>query len=298
MDDNMQELDPSPIEESPVVNEKDSYFPLHSPSSPPPPAHPSSLGLSGHSLTWWLLRTQRYSSYAFTAFLTAHITNVSLIPLLTRSLPASDTYLLLTRPYYQSPLAEPLLVIAPLAVHILSGVTLRLYRRRQTALRYGAESRADRRTLAWPKLSGTSALGYVLTPLVLGHAFVNRVLPLWVEGGSSSVGLQYVAHGFAKDPWVASVGYTVLVAAGSWHVVWGWGKWLGWTPEEVGWEVEERERGKRRRWWVMNGVAAVVAGLWMAGGLGVVGRGGEMGGWLGRQYDGLYRRIPILGRRY
>ncbi|MCJ1289515.1 hypothetical protein MMC34_001048 [Xylographa carneopallida] len=298
MDDSMQELDPSPIEDSPLIIEKDSYFPLHSPSSPAPPARSSSLGLSGHSLTWWLLRTQRYSSYAFTAFLTAHITNVSLIPLLTRSLPAADTYLLLTRPYYQSPLAEPLLVVAPLALHILSGATLRLHRRRQTALRYGAESRADRRTLAWPKLSGTSALGYVLAPLVLGHACVNRVLPLWVEGGSSSVGLQYVAHGFAKDPWVAGVGYAVLVAVGSWHVVWGWGKWLGWTPEEVGWEVEERERGKRRRWWVLNGVAALVAGVWMAGGLGVVGRGGEMSGWLGRQYDGLYRRIPILGRRY
>ncbi|MCJ1476992.1 hypothetical protein MMC13_005663 [Lambiella insularis] len=299
MEEYMQELEPSPVEETPAENEKDSYFPPRDSTSLPPTARSSSLGLSGHSLAWWLLRSQRYSSYAFTAFLTAHITNVSLIPLATRSLPASDTYLLLTRPYYQSPLAEPLLVIAPLAIHILSGATLRLHRRRQTALRYGAESREERRKVAWPKLSGTSALGYGLTPLVLGHAFVNRVLPLWLEGGSSSVGLQYVSHGFAKDPWVAGLGYAIFVGVGSWHVVWGWAKWLGWTPEEAnGDDEEERQRGKRRRWWVLNGVAALVAGVWMAGGLGVVGRGGAAGGWLGRQWDELYRRIPVLGRRY
>jgi len=267
---------------------------------PPSPTH-QPYQLTNHAT---VLRTQRYSSYAFTAFLSLHITNTALIPLLTRSVPASDTYLLLTRPYYQSPLMEPLLVIAPLTLHVISGITLRLYRRRQSALRYGAETRSDRRMIAWPKLSGVSALGYVLTPLVLGHAAVNRLLPLWVEGGSSGVGLQYVAHGFAKDPWVANAGFAVLVGAGSAHFVWGWAKWMGWTPdygyseERSSWGDEERERKKNRRWWEINGVVALVAGIWIAGGLGVVGRGGAMGGWMGRAYDELYRRIPIIGRRY
>lgn len=118
------------------------------------------------------------------------------------------------------------------------------------------------------------------------------------------MGLQYVAHGFAKDPWVANAGYAVLVGLGSAHFVWGWAKWMGWTPdygysEEISrWGDEERERKKNRRWWEINGIVALVAGVWMAGGLGVVGRGGQMGGWVGRAYDELYRRIPILGRRY
>ena len=48
-----------------------------------------------------MTRIQRYSSYTFSAFLAAHVTNTSLIPLLTRSVQSSDAYLLLTRPYYR-----------------------------------------------------------------------------------------------------------------------------------------------------------------------------------------------------
>lgn len=247
------------------------------------------------------MRIHRYSSYTFTAFATLHITNTSLIPLLTRSLPASDTYLLLTRPYYQSPLLEPLLVVLPLLAHIASGTALRLYRRSQAAKRYGAESRADRRLLAgkaWPKLSGTSALGYALVPLVAGHALVTRVLPLWVEGGSSGVGLGYVAHGFARFPKMAFGWHGALVGVGACHFVWGWAKWMGWTPDgrSEGGDAVERGLSRKRRWYAVNGVSALLAGLWMLGGLGVVGRGGRMGGWVGRGWDELYRRIPILGR--
>ena len=164
---------------------------------------------------------------------------------------------------------------------------------------YGAETRDDRRKLKWPTLSGTSVAGYVLVPLLAGHTFVNRILPLWVEGGSSGVGLQYLAHGFARLPYVATVAYVSLVVVGSWHFAWGWAKWLGLTPDTSGGYGEDVDRKlvRKRRWYGVNGVAAALAGLWMAGGLGVVGRGGKMGGWVGRGFDELYRRIPILGRR-
>ncbi len=226
-----------------------------------------------------------------------HVANNSIIPLLTRSVPASEPYLLLTRPYYQSALTEPLVVVLPLFAHILSGVALRAYRRVQLARRYGADSRDDRRRLAWPKLSGTSLLGYVLTPFVLGHAFVNRVLPLWVDGSSAGIGLSYVSHGFAKDPATSFVGYTVLIAVASTHLVWGWAKWLGYTPDQTTDPFgANRVRSRKRRWYVINGLSALLAGLWLAGGLGIVGRAGEVGGWVGRSYDELYRRIPIIGR--
>jgi len=336
----LQELEPSPVDDTPIDVEKGSYFDRSRPNARPPLlVRSSTLGLSGHGVVYWrtfpsppptalsplpsthpppspttpplnpppltphppthtVTRTQKYSSYAFTAFLTLHLTNTSLLPLLTRSLPASDTYLLLTRPYYQSPLAEPLVVALPLAAHVAAGLVLRLYRRRQTGLRHGAaDDRAHRNRNWWPPLSGASALGYVLLPFVLGHAFVNRVLPLWVEGGSSGVGLQYVAHGFARQPVVARAGYVVFVGVGVWHVVWGWAKWVGWTPGQVGeWEGGGAGRARKRRWYVLNAVSACVAGLWLAGGLGVVGRGGEMRGWLGRGYDELYRRVPVVGR--
>ena len=225
-----------------------------------------------------------------------HITNTSLIPLLTRSVPASDKYLLLTRPYYQSVPFEPLLITAPLALHISSGLALRLYRRRAQVARYGAESRRERRRIPWPHLSGTAALGYVLAPLVAGHAFVNRVVPLMYEGGSANVGLEYVAHGFAKAPAVSFVGFTALVGVGVLHATWGWATWLRVAPAYVPQVGAERHIVKKRRWYLLNGVAALVAGLWLAGGLGVVGRGGLATGWLAKEYDGLLSKIPFVGQ--
>ncbi|PSK56035.1 hypothetical protein B9Z65_4913 [Elsinoe australis] len=288
----MVELEPSPVEDTPREQKSDYFAPLASTSN-----NTTFLGLSlSRSPSWYLIKAQKYSSYAFTAFLSMHITNTSLIPLITQSVPASEPYLLLTRPYYQSPLAEPLVVAAPLLVHVVSGVALRLYRRREDLKMYGAEERGDRRKIAWPKVSGTSKLGYAMTGLLAGHVFINRVVPLWVHGGSSTVNLSYVSHAFAKHPAVSFFGFAALIGVGVAHMTWGMSKWLGLAPTQVVVWGGEGRLEKKRRWWVMNGVAAVVAGLWMAGGLGVVGRGGEVKGWVGREYEELYRSLPIVGR--
>ncbi|KAI9703489.1 MAG: hypothetical protein M1820_005793 [Bogoriella megaspora] len=293
----LQELEPSPVDETPASTKPDDYFPNStSPSQSSSRKSTTTLGLSSHSLTFYLHRTQKYSTYAFSLFAGLHIINTSLLPLLTRSLPTSDTYLLLTRPYYQSPLLEPLLIGLPLTLHIISGIALRLHRRRAQLVAYGAETRSDRKRLPWPKLSGTSILGYTLLPLLSAHVFVNRVLPLKVLGGSSDVGLRYVGHGFAKLPALSFVAYTALVGVAVWHGVWGWARWVGGLPEQVRGTGPERVVKGKRRWYLINGIAGMVAAIWLAGGLGVVGRGGEVAGWLGREYDGLYGRLPLVGR--
>lgn len=294
----MHEIDPSPIRDDDDVAARDleaylpssdrkSHGPLHS--------RPPVLGLSTHSTAWYLSRIQRYSAYTFTLFAGFHVTNTSLIPLLTRSVPASEPYLLLTRPYYQSPVLEPLLIGLPIVAHIGAGLALRLHRRRQETKMYGAESHSQRRTMSWPAVSGISKLGYLFLPLLAGHAFINRGLPLKEHGGSSSIGLSYVSHGFARFPVLSGLGFAALVGVGTWHFVWGWAKYLGLTPEYVGSAGETGKRERRRRWWVVNAVSAVLAGVWMAGGIGVVGRAGAATGWVGREYDELYRKIPILG---
>jgi hypothetical protein len=251
--------------------------------------------------TYSVLRAHKYSSYVFSAFLTAHITNTSLIPLYTRSVQGSSKYLLLTRPYYQSwPLAEPLIVISPLLVHLVSGIALRIYRRQVLLKQLGAETRGDRRTIAWPKLSGTSVLGYFAVPLVLGHTAINRMLPLWVDGGSSSIGLDFVSHGLNVGPtWyriAGRVGYAALVAAVGCHVVWGWAQWLGFKPDQVqGRSTSVRAETKaKRRWWTLQGLSAAVVITWLAGGMGVIGRAGKVPGWVGKHYDELLRRLPYL----
>lgn len=241
-------------------------------------------------------RAQRYSSYVFTVYAAFHITNTSILPLLTRSVPEASRFLLLTRPYYQSwPLAEPFIIIFPLLTHIVSGTLLRLNRRRLALQRAGAESQSDRRTVAWPKLSGTSALGYLAIPLVIGHASLTRILPWWIEGGSSGIGLDFIGHGVALHKVFGYAGYAALVATMGWHFIFGWSKWLGLAPEQVTNLGHEGKLASQRRWWIINCLSAATAVLWMAGGIGVVARNGKVGGWLGKTYDELYSRVPILG---
>ena len=136
----------------------------------------------------------------------------------------------------------------------------------------------------------------MLWPLLAGHVFVNRILPLEVEGGSSGVGLGYVSHGFAKHPIIANLGYAALIGVGSWHVVGGVAKWLKLSKEFVTEGGDYGQRKRRKRGWVINVVAGVVVGMWMLGGLGVVGRGGLGSGWEAKNWDLLYSRVPIFGK--
>ncbi|KAG9237644.1 hypothetical protein BJ875DRAFT_394677 [Amylocarpus encephaloides] len=283
----LQQLDPSPIE-SPK-GELEKQLP-----NPPPSSSPHQLGLSGssHGAAYYLTRLQKYSSYVFTVYTSFHIANTSLIPLVTRSIPDSETYLLLTRPYYQSFPLEPLLITLPIATHILSGLALRIHRRNANLDRYGAvnlpvRKRLEKRLKVWPAVSWNSLSGYVLAPLLLGHAFVNRLLPWIYEGGSSSVGLGFVSHGFAKHPLVAWTGYVALIGVSSAHFVWGVAKWNEWIPIGTGQKA-------KRRWWAVNGATVAFAALWMAGGLGVVGRAGKSDGWVGKSYNLLYSKIPLV----
>lgn len=129
---------------------------------------------------------------------------------------------------------------------------------------------------------------------------MNRGLPLWVEGGSSGIGLDWVGHGLAVGPaWyriAGRVGYLALVATVGFHVCWGWAQWLGFGPEQVsGRSTDAAAKQKsRRRFWMINAGSAVVTWIWLAGGMGVVGRNGRVAGWVGRHYDDLLRHLPFL----
>ncbi|KAF1959594.1 hypothetical protein CC80DRAFT_523575 [Byssothecium circinans] len=286
----LTEVEPSPVEETPAEF-KEGYFP-----STPSSTRTSTLGLGNHGPAYYLSRAQKYSSYAFTVFASFHIANTSIIPLLTRSVPESNRYLLLTRPYYQSALTEPILIALPLAAHIASGIALRFYRRRQALKRYGAETHGDRRKIPWPPLSGTSALGYVLVPLASLHIWTTRIFPVYMHGDNSMISLSYISHGFALHPVVSFAGFTAMVGVGVWHFVWGWAKWLGLSPPQVSDIESKRHLIRKRRWYGINAVSALVAGLWLAGGLGIVGRDGKTGGWIGREFDELYNSMPLIGR--
>ena len=222
-----------------------------------------------------------------------HLTNTSLIPLLARSLPEADKYLLLTRPFYQSFPMEAAIITVPLLTHVLSGLALRVHRRNATLRRYGAANlsvakRLQQRLRIWPGFNWAQLGGYALVGLVGGHAYLNRILPLMHEGSSAGAGLQFAAHGFARHPVAAWSAQVALLGVAAGHMVWGWARWMGWL-------VVVDQRRARRRWWAINGVAAVVTCIWAAGGLGVVARGGLTSGWVGKGFDELYKKIPGVG---
>lgn len=263
-------------------------------------------------LTPAVSRIQKYSSYAMSLFTSLHLANVSLIPAVQRSVPASETYLLMTREIYQTTLTEPLLVFLPVAAHITSGIALRLFRRRENMRRYGGatpamyalhrrqtETKGAAAMSLWPQLSYISASGYAFTVFYSAHVFMNRALPLAVEGDSSNIGLAYVAHGFARHPWTARAAYLGLMVVGTGHMVWGMAKWWGIAPSTKGWQRgvvvldKKTKRLRRNKWLTVHGVAAVGVVAWAIGGLAVVARGGLQDGWVGKIYDDMFSRVGL-----
>ncbi|KAK4157363.1 hypothetical protein C8A00DRAFT_29650 [Chaetomidium leptoderma] len=320
------ELDPTPMD-SPNTDKDLPPLPAHADSSPsdstpsltPPSSTSTSTGLglsgSGHGAIYYLTRIQRYSSYTFTLFSALHLATTSLIPLAAQSVPASESYLLLAREIYQTPFSEPLLVALPVLAHVGAGVALRLLRRAHNLRRYYGSSSSEKHhppTAAhgttgvvvysgWPVFSYVAASGYVFAGVLAAHVFMNRGLPLAVEGDSANVGLAFVAHGFVRHKVVSWLAYGVLLGGGCGHMVWGWAKWVG-LAQGAGWSLERHtgnavadraaSKKRRRRLMAINAAAAAAAVVWAAGGLGVVARGGETLGWLGKLYDGLYEKVP------
>ncbi|KAL2758298.1 hypothetical protein ACRALDRAFT_2040521 [Sodiomyces alcalophilus JCM 7366] len=335
--DPLSQLEPSPIEspvllpsvdnmtneDLPDLPEGTSITPVEKIATPSATTSSptSALGLSGtsHGSIYYLTRIQRYSSYLIPVFTSIHLTTTSLIPLLSRSVPASESYLLQVREIYQTPLSEPYLVVLPIAAHVLSGLAVRLIRRARNLKRYYGVPSTARKPLPsgpriWPSISDVAVSGYVFAAALAAHVAVNRLLPLLVEGHSADVGLAFVGHGFARHPVLSWSAYAVLLVAGCGHMVWGAAKWAGIAPVGLGlrgalgyapsrgsvaaaeWVDDTTlvRRRRRRVWWAIQGAAAALAGLWAAGGLGVVARGGLVEGWVGKIYDGLYDAVPFL----
>ncbi|KAI0522044.1 hypothetical protein F5B22DRAFT_456959 [Xylaria bambusicola] len=307
----LAELDPSPID-SPEEDLSEQLEGLSSATIPPSRATASSpgLGSSGHGPIFYLTRIQRYSSYTFTFFAGLHFANTSLIPLIYRSVPYSEPFLLMTRELYQTRLTEPLLVGFPILAHVASGFTIRLLRRSQNKKRYHGDSSPSFWELArskaslsssstshssfsriWPSFNNIAASGYVFSVLITSHIAMNRVLPLIVDGDSSNIGLAYVAHGFARHAPSAYIAYALLLFVGSGHMVWGMARWLNLAPpanwKKITFDKPTRSR-RRRAWWTINAIVVSFAAVWAAGGLGVVARAGPSQGWLATVYDSIY----------
>jgi len=273
----MRELAPSPIEDDSFYHASDAQIPPGAASPkesstffPSPPSH--------RELTFWLTRTQKYSSYAFLSFLGVHASTAALTPLFL-GVESGNSSLLLARTYFYqaSPYVELLLIPGALCTHVASGLSLRLYRYFKQWQRYGSRPPKSVDVWRWHNFSGVSRAGWLAIPAVVAHGVLMRVVPLAVDGDSSEIGLEYLAYGFWRGnwgKWIGGVFYTGFVGVVSYHVVCGWASYL---------KVHPRRRN------MVLGAAATWAAVWLAGLGRVVAGSGKVGGYMGRHYEQLYR---------
>lgn len=161
-------------------------------------------------------KLQRYSSYAFTGFLGVHAAGVLVAPALSPQI--GNETILFARELYHAPGMEGFLVFGSLAVHIASGIILRLHQAYLTKKNYNR--------LRLPRLSPVAVSGYILAPLVTGHLILTRLAPLDLLGDSSLISLDYISYGFHKYPIVSWIGYIALGFLTLHHSIWGYKKWF------------------------------------------------------------------------
>ena len=252
------------------------------------------------SLIALLQATHRYSSYALTGFLSLHALNTCIIPFTTlispnqAALSKIDNGFMITRYLYRpSGPIEIALVLAPLGIHVVSGMILRIRRVLKERNLYGEgllkwharHTRINRaKGLSWPRIRALPTLGYSATAasgwatlfFVSIHAITTRYFP-WKYGGDGETSVSIVSHALQKHPFLGYSVYGGLIAVGTFHIVSGWGRWL---------KLTFTERGRRaKNYVVLATMAAWLASLVRIGGLGIV-SGAERG-----EYDTLYRHL-------
>ncbi|KAK6347740.1 hypothetical protein TWF718_005572 [Orbilia javanica] len=233
---------------------------------PHPPSQTAS-SEGSHKITQYLVGTQQISSYVFTGFLGIHWFTTGLLPLVSNS-EAVDNSLLLCRVLYQNKFIEPCIVLGSVGAHVLSGVALRVIRRAKYHKNHGQ--------LIWLKdLNTLQGAGYLLIPTVAIHFGIVRLLPFFRDGGSESIGIGFLGHGFVRLRYISWLTYPALAAIGTFHVVQGWARW----------------RGYPKRWKRQTACTiAAVSGVWLASVV-RISKIGRAVGHLGRHYDELYNAI-------
>jgi len=288
----VEDLPPQPVYSAP-----EAIRPIHKDSSSSPtPTESTPIP----SLLTLLQATHRYSSYVLTGFLSLHALNTCIIPLTTLlspnrgALSKIDNGFMITRYLYRaSGPVEIALVLAPLGVHVVTGMILRIRRVLRDRNLYGEgllkwharQTRINRaKGLSWPRIRALPTLGYSATAasgwatlfFVSIHAVTTRYFP-WKYDGDGETSVSIVGHALQKHPLLGYAVYGGLLAAGTFHIVSGWARWL---------RLTFTKRGRRAKNFVVLGtMTAWFVALVRVGRLGIVSDAEKA------EYDALYRHL-------
>ncbi|CAD6579354.1 MAG: hypothetical protein TREMPRED_002454 [Tremellales sp. Tagirdzhanova-0007] len=235
-----------------------------------------------------LTASQNTSALVFSVFFGLHLASPLAASVFGGS--GADKTMMIAREYYL-PL-EPLLVYAPLAIHLTSSLSKR------AILAY--------RTGRLPPRTSHIIAGYALIPLVLPHILIHRIIPQSSDYpisnlSPSELGFDFVAWSVRQWPGWSAVGYLGLVGVGTWHAGVGIMKvvtWLrGWRSgiQKIGVEgKQKRSVPKRRKIGLRGSLAALLAVV----GVSLVrlhGEGKGVSTVMAKRYEAVYARLPWSG---
>ena len=290
----VEDLPPEPLHSNPLP-----IHPVHDDRRPTPPP-PTDIPAVVPSFLTLIQTTHRYSSYLLTGFLSLHALNTCVVPLATvlstnqAALSKIDNGFMITRYIYRP--SEPVelgLVLVPLGIHVVTGLILRVRRIMHERSLYGEgllkwharQTRINRaKGLSWPRIRALPTLGYSATAatgwatlfFVSLHAATTRYFP-WRYGGNGETSVGIVSHALQKHPVLGYALYGGLIAAGTFHIVSGWGRWL---------RVVFTKRGRTIKNYLVLGTAVAWLGGLVRVGWIAVDSGAERA-----EYDMLYRHL-------
>ncbi|KAF7974996.1 hypothetical protein HWV62_10597 [Athelia sp. TMB] len=207
-----------------------------------PESHPAPRAKS--TISSYLTTIAHGSSPFLTTFLLIHLSAPALANLGGGSL--ASQVMLLGREYYQTPVGEKLLLLAPLGLHVASGIAKRAIS--------GSPSKRPRPMSTLLTITGYGTLAFL--PI---HFLTHRVLP--TESNLLDLDYEYVKLGLQTWPWRSWVLYTGLVGCVLLHAAegmnliastWGGAAWAQW-------------KGSKRTRRIVAGAGAlpVLTGLWV-----------------------------------
>lgn len=208
----------------------------------------------------FLRKVQKYSAYTLLGFLGIHTTSVIVLPGLGLDLERSQEVFELGRAIYLGiPYFENIAILGSGALHVLSGIGIRLLRLRLLSYKpykqhgrknreeptividetrddiglgglgalFGLNYRKSTISKYFPSMTPYLFSGYILSGLVSFHYYKFRMVPIDVDGDSSILSLRYVGYVLNSSPMktlgnvLNYLALVLLVLVGSYHIISG-----------------------------------------------------------------------------
>uniref|UniRef100_A0A1D1XTP5 DNA-directed RNA polymerase subunit beta n=1 Tax=Anthurium amnicola TaxID=1678845 RepID=A0A1D1XTP5_9ARAE len=261
----------------------------------------------------YLTIVQAGTAVVFSTFLVTHLSAPALA--VVGGIDLTNRTIIFGRVYYQNKFTEPLVVFGALIGHVVAGIAKRSiklywkYKKRdarkltgevhEKVERVTTDEKDDNGVVVRQKITTRTTttitgsyisralnsllpnhhtIGYILVPFVLGHAYINRILPKrYLEGDSALINATYVTLSLRKWPRSSYFALTALIGLTAYHVTSGapvvYKLMRGLLSKKNG-EKPQTDSTKKNERVLRNGLIITSVGL-LAAGLLVI--GGKIG---------------------